>query len=95
MKTCPDCGCRVYKYGCVNCNETAYIDEQVMLTQQYGTDQKPRLNDACVGRIISETPFVKLLTVPKFNDMAQRWECLAQVNEMLAMIEVTFKSDGK
>lgn len=31
MKTCPDCGCRVYKLGCVNCNEAAYIEEQIQL----------------------------------------------------------------
>lgn len=28
MVTCPDCGCRVYKLGCVNCNEAAYIQAQ-------------------------------------------------------------------
>ncbi len=32
MKTCPDCGERVYNLGCVNCNEPAYIEEQEMLT---------------------------------------------------------------
>lgn len=32
MKTCPDCGERVYNLGCVNCNESAYIDEQERLT---------------------------------------------------------------
>ena len=26
MKTCPDCGSRVYSLGCVNCNEAAYIE---------------------------------------------------------------------
>jgi hypothetical protein len=30
-KTCPDCGERVYKLGCVNCNEEAYIAEQEVL----------------------------------------------------------------
>ncbi len=25
MKVCEDCGSRVYKLGCVNCNEEAYI----------------------------------------------------------------------
>jgi hypothetical protein len=24
-KTCEDCGCRIYEYGCVNCNEADYI----------------------------------------------------------------------
>ena len=28
MKTCEDCGCRVYEHGCVNCNEVAYIEAQ-------------------------------------------------------------------
>lgn len=28
MTTCPDCGCRVYEYGCINCNEQDYIDMQ-------------------------------------------------------------------
>lgn len=31
MKTCPDCGCRVYEFGCVNCNEVAYIEWQTYL----------------------------------------------------------------
>jgi hypothetical protein len=33
MKTCPDCGERVYNLGCTNCNEEAYIEEQDMLTE--------------------------------------------------------------
>jgi hypothetical protein len=32
VRTCEDCGCRVYGLGCVNCNEVAYIEEQEMLT---------------------------------------------------------------
>lgn len=28
MKTCSDCGCRVYDLGCVNCHEAAYIARQ-------------------------------------------------------------------
>lgn len=35
MKTCPDCGERVYSLGCTNCNEQVYIDEQVMLTELF------------------------------------------------------------
>jgi hypothetical protein len=31
MKTCPDCGERVYNLGCVNCNEADYIEEQIVL----------------------------------------------------------------
>ena len=26
MKTCEDCGCRIYEYGCINCRENDYID---------------------------------------------------------------------
>ena len=25
-KTCEDCGCRIFEYGCVNCNEIDYIE---------------------------------------------------------------------
>jgi len=28
MKTCENCGERVYRNGCGNCNEAHYIDEQ-------------------------------------------------------------------
>ncbi len=31
MKTCEDCGCKVYNIGCVNCNEENYISEQSRL----------------------------------------------------------------
>jgi predicted nucleic acid-binding Zn-ribbon protein len=27
-QTCPDCGERVYRLGCTNCNESAYIEAQ-------------------------------------------------------------------
>jgi hypothetical protein len=30
VKSCPDCGCRVYALGCVNCNEEAYIEQQTV-----------------------------------------------------------------
>lgn len=33
MKTCPNCGERVYRLGCVNCDEAAYIEQQEMLDQ--------------------------------------------------------------
>lgn len=39
MTTCENCGCRVYKLGCVNCNEIAYIEEQDVLTDLYASDQ--------------------------------------------------------
>jgi len=28
MKTCEDCGCKVYNGHCVNCHEETYIAEQ-------------------------------------------------------------------
>lgn len=33
VKSCQDCGARVYRLGCVNCNEDAYVKEQEMLTE--------------------------------------------------------------
>ena len=38
MKTCPDCGSRVYNLGCVNCNESAYSEEMEALNAMYGDD---------------------------------------------------------
>lgn len=34
MKTCENCGCAVYKLGCVNCDETNYIEEQDYMTDR-------------------------------------------------------------
>ncbi len=46
MKTCPDCGSRVYSKGCVNCNEEAYIAEQEALTDlQYPRAREPRYHE--------------------------------------------------
>lgn len=42
MKTCPDCGERVYKLGCVNCNEAAYIAEQEALNALAEADKEAR-----------------------------------------------------
>lgn len=47
-KSCPNCGCRVYKRGCVNCNEENYIQEQIDLTDQtevYETNPDRSLTD--------------------------------------------------
>lgn len=38
MKTCENCGSRVYSLGCVNCDEEAYISEQERLTDQMEVD---------------------------------------------------------
>lgn len=45
MKTCPDCGSRVYNLGCTWCNEEAYIEEQAAID---GSDP-PRFESACCG----------------------------------------------
>lgn len=31
-KGCPNCGCRVYSLGCVNCDEINYIEQQILNT---------------------------------------------------------------
>lgn len=33
MKTCPNCGERVYRLGCTNCDEKAYIEDQEIRTE--------------------------------------------------------------
>lgn len=30
MKTCENCGSKVYKHGCVNCHEESYIMDQYL-----------------------------------------------------------------
>lgn len=56
MKTCPDCGCRVYSLGCVNCNESDYIEEQETLDEQkerepkHAPPKEPPLPDGRLGR---------------------------------------------
>ena len=50
------------------------------------------LDGSCIGKVISELPFVKLLSIPNWNKENKRWECLAQVNECLAIIEVNLHS---
>ena len=45
MNTCPDCGERVYGLGCTNCNEAAYIEEQIALTDSYGEDDPDEEHD--------------------------------------------------
>ena len=47
MRTCENCGCRVYSLGCTNCDEPAYIEEQEHLTSlppvyEPSTDDRPR-----------------------------------------------------
>lgn len=49
------------------------------------------LDESCIDKVISETPFVKLLSIPKYNEQEKRYECLAQVNSYLAYIEVSLK----
>jgi hypothetical protein len=51
--------------------------------------------DECVGKIISEHPFVKILAKPVLQEyellpglIVRRWEALAQVNEALVIVEL-------
>lgn len=48
MKTCENCGSRVYNLGCVNCDEEAYIEEQECLTdlQNEERERSERQGDA-------------------------------------------------
>jgi hypothetical protein len=50
-----------------------------------------KFDDTWVNKVICEAPYVKLLAIPKFNETEGRWEALAQVNEMLCIIEVTVR----
>jgi hypothetical protein len=49
MKTCPDCGERVYSLGCTNCNEVAYINEQERLTALIGDGDYDDVELTCGG----------------------------------------------
>lgn len=40
MRTCPDCGGRVYNLGCVNCNEEDYIEEQAHFDALHEAEQQ-------------------------------------------------------
>lgn len=51
-----------------------------------------QLDKSCIGKVISEHPYVKLLTVPTGQIPlfgSSQMTCLAQVNETIALIEVT------
>lgn len=63
MKTCPDCGERVYNLGCVNCNEPAYIEEQERLTDSYGSERL-RAGKADVSSGPQATPMIDVLQSP-------------------------------
>jgi hypothetical protein len=45
------------------------------------------LDESCIGTVISETPYVKLLSIPE-RDAYGSFRALAQVNSSLALIEV-------
>jgi|HubBroStandDraft_4_1064222.scaffolds.fasta_scaffold06274_5 hypothetical protein len=45
MKTCPDCGSRVYNLGCTWCNEPAYIEEQIQIDGRNGYGTRPSSMD--------------------------------------------------
>ena len=38
LDNCPDCGCKVFSLGCVNCDEMNYIDEQIVCYCVWGND---------------------------------------------------------
>lgn len=40
MKTCENCGSRVYALGCVNCDEVNYIEEQEWRTDEMRREQE-------------------------------------------------------
>lgn len=46
MKTCPNCGCRVYDGLCVNCDEESYIMQQDEANvRDYGCEPTEFSND--------------------------------------------------
>lgn len=45
------------------------------------------LDDSCINTIISETPYIKILSIPK-QDKNGIWTALAQVNSSLAVVEL-------
>lgn len=71
MKTCEDCGCRVYEYGCINCNEQDYIDMQAyddrVITDESDAEraamddglQAPRAKTSQAQPVSPETPVVE------------------------------------
>lgn len=60
MKTCENCGCRVYKLGCVNCNESAYIEQQDELNgpagERCGTSIAANVPVGVDERVTDESP---------------------------------------
>jgi hypothetical protein len=58
----------------------------------------PAMLKECVGRVISERPYVKILAEPTYIEdevvpgmLNGEWRALAQVNETLALITVTMR----
>lgn len=47
-----------------------------------------KLNNSWINKVISEKPYIKLLSIPKFNKRENRYEAVAQFNNCLALIEV-------
>lgn len=48
MTVCPDCGCRVYRLGCVNCNEAAYIEQQRLIDDEPTCDGCAQPTSECL-----------------------------------------------
>lgn len=71
MKTCEDCGCRIYEYGCVNCNEIDYIEAQdaffeaeIDHDEKHGRYGVPRVRDSSEepgpkGGFVADSPTLK------------------------------------
>ena len=47
MKTCENCGSKMFNLGCINCNEADYIEEQL---NQDAKDEIPKPNNASLFR---------------------------------------------
>jgi hypothetical protein len=60
MKTCENCGCRVYALGCVNCNEDAYIDQQERIDVERRQEQLDQAADRIHMRQSADARFGKV-----------------------------------
>ena len=53
MKYCEDCGSKVFSLGCVNCNESLYIEE---MEYQNNVDELVKLNRVTTNGEIPKPP---------------------------------------
>lgn len=59
------------------------------------------LDESCIGAVISEVPYVKLLSIPHCEILeplpgvqVEQWVALAQVNDCLAIVELQVTPQG-